>query len=183
MALLVQRYLSHTASFVLCIVYICVKEHHNLQRYSPLLKKARVRQVVLDKWFPPEISRLGPFSGKATSWGRAEAPRDPGGSFSGPRDLDRLALGDRRAVPQLPAAVAACGVDGALLRQEHRVARAHRKVQDVLGQQHRDLGAGEGEGGRGAGPAGTPEAPSRLPREPAHASHFCSNEKKKKNMH
>ena len=29
-----------------------VKDHHNLLHYSPLLKKACVRQVVLDKWFP-----------------------------------------------------------------------------------------------------------------------------------
>ena len=46
-----QRYLSNTASFVVCAVS-GVNDHHNLQNYSPLLKKTCVRQVVLDKWFP-----------------------------------------------------------------------------------------------------------------------------------
>ena len=50
-ALLVSRYSSNTASFVVCAVY-GVKDHHDLQIYSPLLKKTCVRQVVLDKWFP-----------------------------------------------------------------------------------------------------------------------------------
>ena len=36
------------ASFVLC-VFRRVKDHRKLLHYSPLLKKARVRQVVLDK--------------------------------------------------------------------------------------------------------------------------------------
>ena len=47
-ALLVQRYLSSTASFVVCVV--CrVKEHHNVLHYSPRLKNTCVRQVVFDK--------------------------------------------------------------------------------------------------------------------------------------
>ena len=49
-ALLVQRYLFNTASFVLCIVGR-VKDRHNLLHYSPLLKNTRGR-LVLDKWFP-----------------------------------------------------------------------------------------------------------------------------------
>ena len=32
----------------------CAKDHCNLLHSSPLLKKACVRQVVLDKWFPPK---------------------------------------------------------------------------------------------------------------------------------
>ena len=43
--------LMHTASFVLRAVY-SVKDHLNLTKYSPLLKKTCVRQVVSDKWFP-----------------------------------------------------------------------------------------------------------------------------------
>ena len=50
-ALLVKRNLSNTASFVFCVVRR-VKNPHNLLHYSPLLKKACVRQVALDKWFP-----------------------------------------------------------------------------------------------------------------------------------
>ena len=47
-ALLFSRYLSNTASFVLCIV--CrVKDHHTLLHSSPLLKKSCVRQEVLDR--------------------------------------------------------------------------------------------------------------------------------------
>ena len=33
-----------------------VKEHHNVLRSSPRLKKACVRQVVLDRWFPLDPS-------------------------------------------------------------------------------------------------------------------------------
>ena len=51
MALLVSCYLSNKASFVLR-VFRSVKDHHNLLHYSICLKKACVRQVVLDKWFP-----------------------------------------------------------------------------------------------------------------------------------
>ena len=47
-ALLVQRYLSNTASFVLCTVY-SAKDHHHLLHNLQLLKKTCVRQVVLDK--------------------------------------------------------------------------------------------------------------------------------------
>ena len=49
--LLVQRYVSNAASFVLC-VFRRVKDHHILLHDSPLLKKTCVRQVVLDEWFP-----------------------------------------------------------------------------------------------------------------------------------
>ena len=45
------RYLSKAASFVSC-AFLPVKDHHDLPHASPLLKKACVRQVVLDKWFP-----------------------------------------------------------------------------------------------------------------------------------
>ena len=50
-ALLVWSYLSNTASFVLC-VFRRVKDHRHLLHYSPRLKKACVRQVVLDKLLP-----------------------------------------------------------------------------------------------------------------------------------
>ena len=50
-ALLVQRYLSNAASFVLR-ASPRVKDHHNLLHCSPLEKNTCVRQVVLDKWFP-----------------------------------------------------------------------------------------------------------------------------------
>ena len=43
-----RRYLSNTASFVLC-VFRRVKDHQNLLHCSPLLKNACARQVVLDK--------------------------------------------------------------------------------------------------------------------------------------
>ena len=51
-AILVERYLSNTASFVVC-KFCCVKDH-KLLKYSPRLKNTCVRQVVLDTWFPPE---------------------------------------------------------------------------------------------------------------------------------
>ena len=35
-----------------------VKDHHDSLRSSPLSKKSCVRQVVLDKWFPPKCSSL-----------------------------------------------------------------------------------------------------------------------------
>ena len=50
-ALLVERYLSNAALFVLCVLR-SVRDHHNLLHYSPRLKKTCVRQVVLDKCFP-----------------------------------------------------------------------------------------------------------------------------------
>ena len=53
-ALLVQRYISNTASFVVCVVH-SVKDHLILPNDSPLLKSTRARQVVLDKWFPQII--------------------------------------------------------------------------------------------------------------------------------
>ena len=56
-ALLVQCYLSK-AWFVLYAFRI-VKEHHNSSNHSPLLKKACVRQVVLDKWFHLRLWRAG----------------------------------------------------------------------------------------------------------------------------
>ena len=58
-AVLVQCYLSNTASFVLCAVY-SVKDHHNLPNYSPLLTKTCIRQVVLDKWFPLALPQARP---------------------------------------------------------------------------------------------------------------------------
>ena len=50
-AVLVEHYLSNTASFVLR-VFRHVKDHHTLLHYLPNLKKPCVRQVVLDKWLP-----------------------------------------------------------------------------------------------------------------------------------
>ena len=58
MALLVEPCLPEAASFVLCVPRR-VKDHHNLLHESPHLKKACVRQVALDKWFPPEGLRKG----------------------------------------------------------------------------------------------------------------------------
>ena len=49
-ALLVLRYLSNTASFVLCEIRRD-KDNSNLLHDSPLLKKTCVRRVVLDKRF------------------------------------------------------------------------------------------------------------------------------------
>ena len=54
-ALLVESYLSNTASCVLCVL-CCVKDHNDLLYHSPLLKKTCVGQVVLDKWFPLSMS-------------------------------------------------------------------------------------------------------------------------------
>ena len=54
-ALLVSRYLSQTASLVVC-AFRRVKDHHNLLHASPLLKLTCVRQVVLDKWLSPICS-------------------------------------------------------------------------------------------------------------------------------
>ena len=45
------HYLSNAASCVLC-VFCRANLHQNLLHHSPLLKKACVRRVVLDKWFP-----------------------------------------------------------------------------------------------------------------------------------
>ena len=50
-ALLVKQYLSNAASLGLC-GFRRVKDRHKLLCYLSLLKKACVRQVVLDKWFP-----------------------------------------------------------------------------------------------------------------------------------
>ena len=50
-ALPVKRYLSNTASFVLCALR-SVKDHHNLQQLFPSLKNTCVRQAALDKWLP-----------------------------------------------------------------------------------------------------------------------------------
>ena len=38
---------------LVCCVLRCVKDHHKLLHHPPRLKKVCVRQVVLDKWFPP----------------------------------------------------------------------------------------------------------------------------------
>ena len=42
-----------------------IKDHHSLPRYSPLLKKTCVRQVVLDKWFPLILARADDEGGVA----------------------------------------------------------------------------------------------------------------------
>ena len=44
-----------TASFVLFALRSVKDHHHSLLHYSPLLKNTCVRQVVLDKRFPPEL--------------------------------------------------------------------------------------------------------------------------------
>ena len=49
-ALLVSRYLSNAG--LICCMFLCVKDHHNLSKLSPLLKKSCVRQVALDKRLP-----------------------------------------------------------------------------------------------------------------------------------
>ena len=51
------HYLSNAASLVLCAVY-SVKDHHNLQDDSPVLKKTCVRQEVLDEWLPLSAAPL-----------------------------------------------------------------------------------------------------------------------------
>ena len=43
------------ASSFVCAVY-SVQDRHNLQKYSPCLRKTCVRQVVLDKWFPLSVA-------------------------------------------------------------------------------------------------------------------------------
>ena len=43
--------MSNTSSFVVCAVY-SVKNHHELQIYSPRLKNICIRQAVFDKWLP-----------------------------------------------------------------------------------------------------------------------------------
>ena len=50
--LLVWRYLSNTATFEWCVLCL-VKDHHSLLCCSPRSKNTCVRQVVLDKRFPP----------------------------------------------------------------------------------------------------------------------------------
>ena len=54
-ALLVQHHLSDAASFVFC-VFRHVIDHINLPNDSLCLKKTCVREVVLDKWFPPMVA-------------------------------------------------------------------------------------------------------------------------------
>ena len=56
-ALLVQRSSSTAASIVVCVVDR-VKDRHDLLQSSPILHKACVRQVLLDKWFPMIGSRI-----------------------------------------------------------------------------------------------------------------------------
>ena len=53
----VERYVSNTASFVLCAARR-VKDHHHMPNNSPRLKNICVRQVVIDKWFPPNYTIL-----------------------------------------------------------------------------------------------------------------------------
>ena len=43
-----------------------MKDHHHLLHYLPHLKKTCVRQVALDKWFPPSlVAPWGPAAGEA----------------------------------------------------------------------------------------------------------------------
>ena len=57
MALLVERYLSNAASFVLCVLR-SAKDHYILLEHSTCLKKACVRQVALYKRFPLRLVAL-----------------------------------------------------------------------------------------------------------------------------
>ena len=50
--------MSNTASSVLCDLHR-LRDHHNVQHYSQNLKISRVRQVVLDKWFPLRSGIIG----------------------------------------------------------------------------------------------------------------------------
>ena len=69
-ALLVKRYLSNTASFVVCVA--CrVKDHQHSLHYSPSLKKTCVRQVVLDKWFPLVCGTFGETAPPRIRWSNA----------------------------------------------------------------------------------------------------------------
>ena len=74
--LLVERYLSDTASFVSCM-FRRVKDHHDLLYYSPLLKKARARQVELDERLPLTAAAGDPAAGgrEMTSSGVHRGPQ------------------------------------------------------------------------------------------------------------
>ena len=85
-ALLVYRYLSTTASSVLC-VFRRVKDHHNLLQYSPPSKKTCVRQVALDKWFPLS-SRSARTRSRRAPW--SSRPRPPPSWAPRPRARCRL---------------------------------------------------------------------------------------------
>ena len=68
--------------------YCRVKDHYNLLHYSPLLKTACVRQVVLDKWFPMILRGAGTTRG----------PRPPAPLRRGV--LVTLCRSSRRRAPQ-----------------------------------------------------------------------------------
>ena len=54
-----RDYLSNATCLIrphLSCVVRRVKDHRKLPKYSPLLKKTCVRQVVLDKWFPSSLA-------------------------------------------------------------------------------------------------------------------------------
>ena len=93
MALLVLRYLSNAASFVLC-VFRRVKDHHTLSNYSPCLKKTCVRQVGSDKWSPPKVALW------MSNW-PAGGPADP--SRAAARPAMPRSSGDRRMARQIDA--------------------------------------------------------------------------------
>ena len=77
--------LSNTASFVEVLVFVHVKDPHNLLEYSPLLKNTRVRQVVLDKWLPLNEALL--------TWPRQEACEWPTQAPGGGRTSSDPAAG------------------------------------------------------------------------------------------
>ena len=57
-----------------------VKDHHALLHYLPLLKKACVRQVALDKWLPPDVLGAVAANRRPQAQGDAgAAPEAPGG--------------------------------------------------------------------------------------------------------
>ena len=63
-------YLPNAASFVSCVVRL-VKDHHNSPRYSPLLRKACVRQGVFDKCQTSEVSPKRQFADERSRERRA----------------------------------------------------------------------------------------------------------------
>ena len=90
LALLVYCYSSNAASFVSCAVYR-VKDDRDVLHSSPRLKRACVRQVVLDKWFPPVIDntivdKLRSPRLRLLLCGRRDAPRHPQRLRQGLRD-------------------------------------------------------------------------------------------------
>ena len=96
---LVQCYLSNAATLVLCVV-CSVRDHPNSLHCSPLLKKACVRQVVLDKCFPRpclglEEDRCRTPSGVGMQFGRMR--RYPPGRWSHAHCSQQTSFSTRRA--------------------------------------------------------------------------------------